>query len=55
MFQNLCFSLQTNEKDKPNTITLEDAIIQNTKNDEKLITEAQPNNNKNIMEEELII
>ena len=52
MFQNLCFCLQSNDKDKPNTITLEDAIIQNTKNDEKLNTESQPINNKNIMEEE---
>ena len=52
MFQNLCFCLQANEKDKPNTITLEDPNIQNTKNDEKLIPETQPNNNKNITEEE---
>ena len=52
MFQNLCFCLQANEKDKPNTITLEDPNIQITKNDEKLIPETQPNNNKNITEEE---
>ena len=44
--------MQANEKDKPNTITLEDPNIQNTKNDEKLIPETQPNNNKNITEEE---
>ena len=52
MFHNLCFCYQANEKDKPNTITLEEDIIQNTKNDEKLNTESQPINNKNIMEEE---
>ena len=52
MFQNFCFCLQANEKDKPNTITLEDPNIQNTKNDEKLIPETQPNNNKNITEGE---
>ena len=52
MFQNLCFCFQSNEKDKPNTITLEEDIIQNTKNDEKLNSEKQPNINKTLMEEE---
>ena len=48
MFHNFCFCFQSNEKDKPNTITLEEDIIQNSKNDEKLNSEKQPN----IMEEE---
>jgi len=52
MFQSLCFCYQANEKDKPNTITLEDPNIQNVKNDEKLNSETQPNNNKNITEED---
>ena len=52
MLQSLCFCYQANEKDKPNTITLEDPNIQNTKNDEKLNSETQPNNNKNITEED---
>lgn len=47
MFHNLCFCFQANEKDKPNTITLEE----NNKNDEKLIPETQENNNKNIIED----
>ena len=52
MFHNFCFCFQSNEKDKPNTITLEEDIIQNTKNDEKLNSEKQPNINKTLMEEE---
>jgi len=52
MFQSLCFCYQANEKDKPNTITLEDPNIQNVKNDEKLNSETQPNNNKNLTEED---
>ena len=52
MFQSLCFCYQANEKDKPNTITLEDPNIQNVKNDEKLNSETQPNNTKNLTEED---
>ena len=52
MFQYLFFCCQENQKDQPNTVTLEDVISQNQKNNLNFTTQA--NNNQNNIEESFI-
>ena len=54
MFQYLYFCCQENQKDQPNTVSLEDVISHNQKNTDNLNYTTQGNNNPNIIEESYI-
>ena len=54
MFQYLFFCCQEKQKDKPNTVTLEDVISLNQKNNENRNNTTTANNNQNNIEESFI-